>query len=253
MSYRPIRGVGVPPNKRRGSSAARRGFQEEVKKKLASEEWEGLVTMARQRVGLPPSGLSPQDGEKLVLGGVISLMSAYIALNPREDVRAKFAEDIRRAVDQLPEAAEAAIIEDFQVLRLASPQNLIAVRLTAAYLASWLRVEDDGRLFLYLISPGRWPLDNWRPEEEEVESAALGIAMGRLLGALFPSTDDMRRVKWSILRRYVEVNKDDGTWDELTDVWNRLFPFWRFDHWRNMKKDYSYWMRKLVHPNVPSR
>lgn len=224
-----------------------------IKELLASEDWAELVDIARDRLVLPRNGFSSDEGEAAIAGAGTHLMSLYLTLNPTSDYALRLANEL------FPEGGESnreddkeekfkALSQESGWLSYTLPDHIIGLRIEACYLADWLGVSDDEAPMMYLLSPERWPLTEWQPVIAERQGQALQRTMMAILQAVLPISDTRSQLKRGILNEFVErsgVKNPRGpghpTWPEATTEWNRMFPFWRVNHWRNLYKAY--------HPN----
>ena len=243
--------VGSP--RRAGKGGSDSSFLAEVKRKLESPEWEEMVRRAREQVGLPAEGLEPEVGGDLLAGAVVPLLLSYASLHPTVGPQLA-GEAAEQPPDRLSTLSEDDLARGMRALSLGSPARLFNIRLAAGHLASWLGVDNEGWVMTYLISPRRWPLDRWKPEPEGKAGLTRFRVFVDLFRSLFPVFDSPRSLKAVLLRGFAkggriilpEVEGEQATWEQLTDVWNALFPGWRFDHWRNFRKAYYYSVRRLV-------
>lgn len=221
-----------------------------IKELLVSADWAELVEIARGRLVLPRNGFSSDEGAAALAGAGTHLMSLYLSLNPTSDYALRLANELIPEGSELDrEDGKAEKVErlsqESDWLSYTRPDHIIGLRIEAGYLANWLGVADDEALMLYLLSPERWPLTEWQPIIAERQGQALQRTMITLMQAVLPIGDNRSQLKRGILKEFVGMSgvKDRAvqghtTWPEVTTEWNRMFPFWSVNHWRNLYKSY---------------
>ncbi|MBU2009489.1 MAG: hypothetical protein KJ624_06625 [Chloroflexi bacterium] len=168
-------------------------FPDLVRAKLASREWQAKLSDARQRVGLPTEGLPAEAAPAYLLLAYKGFSNLWIG------------------------AITGKTIGDMSLLRV--PGWLMFVRMTAARLATELRITECDDILPHLVSPQRWSLGMIHPcQGETAQEKEFDRQLCMLLG-LPPKLlhEGMRASLGTLL-------KHEASWAELQEVLGVLFP-----------------------------
>lgn len=206
-----------------------------------------MVRWARQQVGLPPQGLQPEEAQEFFLGAMINLLMPCMLLHPKLGPQL-----VEQLGTQLPEQvsglSDSELERGVRAFLMSTPHRLLNLRFAAVYLASWLGIEDEDSVMTYLVSPERWPLHNVSPVGRTKPGPTQVPAIAEIFSSLLPLPRSQRVIKGILLRGFVkgsrtilpQLGEEQATWEQITEIWNALFPEWRFDHWRNLRKAHEY-------------
>jgi hypothetical protein len=215
----------------------RRQWEQEVKTRISSSDFQEMITLARKSLTIPENGMSPEDAYAFLWTVHFGAWCNYSwslevfqrKMLPIKEEKAR-AELLRPAMGK-----HAEVIAHFSMPeppRAQAVDWLLCAKLIAARLCSFLGIDNVEDMFLYVLCPESRKPESWRLKQIRRGQDPFRRQFGYFAQALLPfgqgetSRRPMKDYIDSAARATFELLQKKETWDKCRKVYAGAFPFY---------------------------
>ncbi len=239
----------------------RRGWEQEVKARISSSDFQEMITLARKSLTIPENGMSPEEMNAFLWAVHIGAWCNYCwsletfqrFMLPIEEEKAR-AEKLRPALGELSEVVAQYTMPEPP--RAHAVDWLLCAKLTAARLCSFLGIDNVEDVFLYVLCPESRKPESWRLKQIRQGQDPFRRQFGYFAQALLPFGQDetsKRPLKGyidSAARATFELLQKKATWEECRKAYARAFPFYMPDSKEAMRVRAGRAVHKIPYDDV---
>jgi hypothetical protein len=136
----------------------------------------------------------------------------------------------RQSFEHLGQFSEGLAKLTFPNLRPFLVERLLACKLFAAHLASWLNIDNVVEIWVYLLCPELSPPEQWQLRPLGKHQDPFQRQLERFVQALLPWPEDkvsgrgIREAAEAASWLFRRVSPDKVTWEDVRRIFNVLFP-----------------------------
>ena len=215
----------------------RREWEQEVKARISSSDFQETIALARKSITIPEKGMTPADMDAFLWAVHIGAWCNYCwsletfqrYMLPIEGEKAR-AEYLRPALGKLAEVVAQYTMPTPP--RAQAVDWLLCAKLIAARLCSFLGIDNVEDMFLYVLCPESRKPESWRLRQIRQGQDPFQRQFGYFAQALLPFGQDetskrpMKGYIDSAARATFELLQKKATWEECRKAYARAFPFY---------------------------
>jgi len=239
----------------------RRQWDQEVKARISSSDFQEMIALARKSLTIPENGMSPEDAYAFLWAVHFgawcnyswSLEAFQRKMFPIKEEKAR-AELLRPAMGK-----QAEVIAHFSMPeppRAQAVDWLLCAKLIAARLCSFLGIDNVEDMFLYVLCPESRKLESWRLRQIRKGQDPFRRQFGYFAQAVLPFGQDetsKRLLKGyidSAARSTFELLQKKTTWEECRKTYANAFPFYMPESTEAMRVRAGRAAEKIPYDNV---
>ncbi|MBC8276295.1 MAG: hypothetical protein H8E40_15185 [Chloroflexi bacterium] len=215
----------------------RREWEQEVKTRISSSDFQETIALARKSITIPENGMTLANMEAFLWAVHIGAWCNYCwsletfqrHMLPIEEEKAR-AEHLRPALGKLAEVVAQYTMPEPP--RAQAVDWLLCAKLVAARLCSFLGIDNVEDMFLYVLCPESRKPESWHLRQIRQGQDPFRRQFGYFAQALLPFGQDetsKRPLKGyidSAARSTFELLQKKATWEECRKAYARAFPFY---------------------------
>jgi len=212
-------------------------WKRQIEDRVASAEFQEMVTLARKTLTLPENGYPPQQAIMFLFSASLAVWCNYcwsleafqrkfLALEG-EKARVEFLRPVLG--EHAPLVAKYTMPEP---PRAQCVDWLLCAKLIAARLSTFLGIDNGSDIILYLLCPDLRPPESWQLKSVTDEEDSSRRQFTRFISAVLPvpetalSGHAMNKTIHASVRLAFDLTKDDANWEQIRAAYRRLFPFY---------------------------
>jgi len=215
----------------------RREWEQEVKTRISSSDFQETIALARKSITIPENGMTPEEMDAFLWAVHIGAWCNYCwsletfqrHMLPIEGEKAR-AEHLRPSLGKLAEVVAQYTMP--APPRAQAVDWLLCTKLAAARLCSFLGIDNVEDMFLYVLCPESRKPESWRLRQIKKGHDPFRRQFGYFAQALLPFGQDktskrpMKGYIDSAARATFELLQKKATWEECRKAYARAFPFY---------------------------
>jgi hypothetical protein len=224
----------------------RKGWEQEVKFRISSSDFQEMIALARKSLNVPESGMTVKDMNALLWAVHIAAWCNYCwSLETFQTRMLPIKEEKDRLELLRPMLGELAeVVAQYTMpapSRAQSVDWLLGVKLIAARLCSFLGIDNVEDMFCYVLCPESREPESWRLKRIRQGQDPFRRQFGYFAQALLPFSKgetSRRPMKGYIdlaARATFELLQKKATWEKCRKAYASAFPFYMPDSTENMR------------------